>query len=78
MVSNKSVCRTNEFGSKVWRLNDKLHREDGPACEWADGSKELWLNYKKLDPETAVNNPELQLKYPRLIESMLVYLIHDS
>ena len=22
----------------------KLHREDGPACEWADGTKEWWLN----------------------------------
>jgi hypothetical protein len=27
-----------------WYLNDKLHREDGPAVEWADGDKEWYLN----------------------------------
>ena len=31
-------------GSKEWYLNDKLHREDGPAVEWASGRKEWWLN----------------------------------
>ena len=29
---------------KLWRLNDKRHREDGPACEYAHGTKEWWLN----------------------------------
>lgn len=29
-------------GSKSWFLNDKLHREDGPAIERVDGTK-LWL-----------------------------------
>ena len=24
----------------------KLHREDGPAVEWSDGSKEWWFNGK--------------------------------
>jgi len=28
-----------------WETN-KLHREDGPACELADGTKEWWLNGK--------------------------------
>ncbi len=27
-------------GTKEWYLNDELHREDGPAVEDADGSKE--------------------------------------
>jgi hypothetical protein len=27
-----------------WFLNGKLHREDGPAVEWADGSRSWWLN----------------------------------
>ena len=31
-------------GDKFWYLNDKLHREDGPAMEWADGSKSWCLN----------------------------------
>ena len=30
-------------GSKEWYLNDKLHREDGPAVEYFDGSKEWYL-----------------------------------
>ena len=29
---------------KQWRLNNKLHREDGPAYEWIDGSKFWYLN----------------------------------
>ena len=33
-------------GSKVWYLNGKLHREDGPACEYADGGKHWYLNGK--------------------------------
>ena len=35
-------------GSKFWFLNGELHREDGPACEWADGSKAWFLNGKEL------------------------------
>jgi hypothetical protein len=27
-----------------WFLNDKRHRVDGPAMEWADGTKEWFLN----------------------------------
>jgi hypothetical protein len=29
------------------RLNGKLHRTDGPAIEWANGTKEWWLNGKR-------------------------------
>ena len=28
----------------IWRLNGKIHREDGPAVIWADGGQEWWLN----------------------------------
>ena len=31
-------------GSKYWRLNGKLHREDGPAIEHSNGSKSWHLN----------------------------------
>jgi len=34
--------------NKLWYLNGKLHREDGPATEWSDGSKNWYLNGKKL------------------------------
>ena len=33
-------------GHKEWFINEKLHREDGPAVEWTNGSKEWWLNGK--------------------------------
>jgi hypothetical protein len=31
----------DDDGSKEWYLNNKLHREDGPAVEYTDGTK-LW------------------------------------
>ena len=36
--------RYEEDGTVRWYLNDHLHREDGPAVEWANGSKEWWIN----------------------------------
>ena len=35
-------------GTKYWYLNDKLHREDGPAIEWAGGDKRWYLDGKEL------------------------------
>lgn len=31
-------------GSKEWYLNDKRHREDGPAVEYVNGDKFWYLN----------------------------------
>ena len=31
-------------GDREWYLNGKLHREDGPAIEWANGDKSWYLN----------------------------------
>jgi hypothetical protein len=31
-------------GSKIWYLNGRLHRTDGPATEWTDGDKAWWLD----------------------------------
>jgi hypothetical protein len=40
----------DEYGTKTY-YKDKamtiLHREDGPAVEWWDGSKSWWLNGKR-------------------------------
>ena len=33
--------------SEEWYLNGKRHREDGHACEYADGSKMWFLNGKR-------------------------------
>ena len=32
------------FGDIGWRMDDDFHREDGPAYEYASGSKEWFLN----------------------------------
>ena len=45
---NKPECKIDPFGTKIWRLNGKLHREDGPACEYPDGTKYWFLNDKPL------------------------------
>jgi len=41
----------DSFGNKCWYFNGKLHREDGPAVEYADGGKSWWLNgeYHRID-----------------------------
>jgi hypothetical protein len=31
-------------GDTVWRLNDRWHREDGPAIEWKNGDNFWYLN----------------------------------
>ena len=31
---------------REWRRNGKLHREDGPAVEWANGGKEWYRSGK--------------------------------
>jgi antitoxin component YwqK of YwqJK toxin-antitoxin module len=33
-------------GDKLWYLKGKLHREDGPAIEYANGDKHWYLNGK--------------------------------
>ena len=38
------VC---DDGTKSWYLNDQLHREDGPAIEYADGTKFWYINGKR-------------------------------
>lgn len=35
-------------GTKIWYLNDQLHREDGPAIECANGTKEWYPNGRLL------------------------------
>lgn len=39
--------RVYENGDRSWRLNGKLHREDGPAVEDASGNRVWWLNGKR-------------------------------
>ena len=71
-----AVEYTNE--ARFWWLNGKLHRDDGPAAEWSDESKAWYLNGYELHPEEAIQDPELQEKYPKLIESMIIHSVHNS
>ena len=41
----------DDVGNKFWLLNGKLHREDGPAIEDANGTNEWWLNDKQYTEE---------------------------
>lgn len=38
------TVKVYDNGDKSWYLNDKFHREDGPALEGVDGIKEWYLN----------------------------------
>ena len=42
------TVKVDADGTKLWFLNGKRHREDGPAVEDADGTKSWYLNGKKL------------------------------
>ena len=43
----KPTCKIRPDGTKEWRLNGNLHREDGPAIKWTNGDKAWFLNGKK-------------------------------
>jgi hypothetical protein len=34
----------DKFGTKRWFIDGMLHREDGPAVEWANGDKFWYFN----------------------------------
>jgi hypothetical protein len=38
------TVQVHSSGDKFWFLNDKRHREDGPAVEFAGGDKVWYLN----------------------------------
>ena len=45
-MSKRNGLTVNTFGTKKWYKNGKLHREDGPAIERADGYKKWYKNGK--------------------------------
>tara|TARA_R100001510_G_C7603984_1_gene169711 strand:- start:359 stop:673 length:315 start_codon:yes stop_codon:yes gene_type:complete len=45
-VKEQPRCGVDEYGAKYWRINGKLHRENGPAIERANGTKEWYLHDK--------------------------------
>jgi hypothetical protein len=52
-------------GTKEWYLNDKRHREDGPAVERPNGSNFWYLNDVKVTWQEVfrqAKNPEIELR----------------
>jgi len=53
------TVRVNTDGNKFWYLNNKLHREDGPAVEFTNGDKFWYLNgvrHREDGPAVEVTN----------------------
>ena len=50
-TKEEPTVEVDDSGNKFWYLNGELHREDGPAIEWASGTKEWYLNGKKVTEE---------------------------
>lgn len=44
----KYTVEVHANGNKIWHLNGKIHREDGPAVECTDGTKRWYLNGKRM------------------------------
>jgi hypothetical protein len=38
------TVKVDDNGSSCWYLNGKLHREDGPACEYYNGTRWWYFN----------------------------------
>ena len=51
-VQSYSTVQVDQFGNKRWYCNGKLHRIDGPAIEWAVGTKEYWIEGRLLTEES--------------------------
>jgi hypothetical protein len=46
LLENNNTCIIDKYGDKKYYLNDKFHREDGPAVEHASGDKYWYINGK--------------------------------
>jgi len=43
-AKKQPICITDKYGLKHWLLSGIVHREDGPAIEFAIGHTEWWLD----------------------------------
>ena len=67
--------KVDDNGTKAWYLNDKLHREDGPAIEYSNGNKFWYLNDKELTEEEFNNKTKTKELTIQELESKLGYKI---
>ena len=54
-------------GTKYWSLNDKFHREDGPAVEWPNGEKDWYLKGNKVSWREVFKNAKTQEQQVRIL-----------
>jgi hypothetical protein len=60
MAYKEYVVRIWDDGDKYWYVNDKSHREDGPAVELANGTKRWFIKgkeYTKPEFDDIMNKP---------------------
>ena len=50
-MENTRCIETDRYGTKRWYRGYELHREDGPAVEWFDGTVEYWLEVKRVEAD---------------------------
>jgi hypothetical protein len=55
-----------------WYLNGKLHREDGPACEYTNGDKEWALNGEQLteSEHAEKTNPAVEMTIEEICKAL--------
>ena len=68
----KYTVRVWPNGDKGWWLNDKLHREDGPAVESANGYKAWWLNNQEVTEEEhkRMTSPVAEMTVAQISEAL--------
>ena len=52
----------DEYGTKLYYLNDKLHNDNGPAIERANGDKYWYLNGEELTEEEFINKTSKKIE----------------
>ena len=56
-MNREPTSTVDEEGTKVWRLDGKVHRTDGPAIEYADGNKYWFVDGK----QHRIDGPAIEL-----------------
>ena len=57
-------------GTKHWYLKGQLHREDGPAIEWADGDKHWYLNGKAISEQEFLSRSIKEMTMADVVEAL--------
>lgn len=57
-MSHQPVMKEHHNGYRTWTLNGQLHREDGPAVEWADGTRQWWIDGQELTEEEFISRTQ--------------------